>query len=874
MFKYTHPWQALCQTIDQKSKKPRASGIPIKGSAVNEVESEHGTTASKGSVHTSLQDSGSQLGKEPIGITEGRLEWSNNSEQDSAPSKDTRQIPAAFKDQLEEQTNNELVLKESGEKETVFSKDPQTPTETEDSQGKEPPVLMERTEGNVFTKENGSLVNPDSHYPSLENGSHLFSLNSNSITLINSGPSVSVTPTSVIDCGDDVIIHAKKVAVVQYQGMEDQETPVTGGPSDTLTSKVDHEEVWTPSAVRDAKLATIKKEANFDLRAYHAEKKPTSLFSDDEERRYQAVIIKGTLDDEMLEKERREIIKSQAVKKNSTIAEKWGSTERLELEEKPSLGDSTQKQDETWSWMSSVEANSSSFPKESSIIHPEGVNTEQINFAAARQQFLEMEKSRQEAPMSPRLSAQPYKASRHSSTLSEPAQPLYHKDSSQLDTSPVVTVKAVRVDCIPEQKKGNPDEHSTKGLMSNSTFTAEKIATLENGDGEKLGYTRRNLPVYSSIDDLDSGLGEMSNDYGYGYTSDGGASNEMLNVATDNSCVFEFSEQKPVPETPIEKEIRLAMEREESLRKERGIRKSVSSEEMVQIRTKALLSQLPPTSPFSKNKDKNRMVFFVHREIEMDSKREEKLKQEGKVKGLYDKGMPLEVEERKKVFEQQIDDVPVVPQKSWRPKLSSSASHESVDVYTIPEESNTIQVDSTECKVILQESPEYQLQSTSTYKTSSSKPDPATESTGTRISESQGIPDEEPYILRPWKRQTTFQIEREIEEEQRREEELRARRLRQQPAGSLSSTPKLSRLESPNSADNLVLPGQPSGAGASDGDQAKGFPEKIQNQEGRKVKPCEKKEESSVLESTRVTRRKSNMALRWEAGLYTNHQDE
>ncbi|XP_059494512.1 A-kinase anchor protein 2-like isoform X2 [Stegostoma tigrinum] len=850
MFKYTHPWQALCQTIDQRSKKQVNLEIPIEVSVVNEVKSQPSVTVSKDLADGNLTN----FDPQPVGIPERTPVQSKDSEQDRTPSKDTWEISTAgSRDRLEEQSDNELVLKEVGEKESVFLKGPQLFAQSENSLEEDTPDLMEKTGGNVFATSNGSLVNSDYSYQSHENGTHLLPHNQNAPTLINSGSPVSVTPTSGIDGGNDVTIHATKVSVIQHTDVDDHDTPTHGEP---FFSKTQHDEDWTHST----KLATIKREANFDLRTYHVEKKPTRLFSDVEEEKYKAVVIQGTVDDEMLTKERREVIRNQAMKKNATIAEKWASAEQLNMEEKPSLADSMQKQDEMK--IPSTETNASPFSP--STAHSEGINTEQINFTAARQQFLEMEKSQPEVPMSPRPSTQTSRILNQSSTLSASMHSLHYK----VDTSPGVAVQAVRVECLPDEEKEFLEKPFPK---SNGTFIAEK-ATVENGDGGIFGKNQQTLPVCSSIEDLDSGLGEMPNDCSYGYTSDSGASTEIPNTGTNNSCAaLESPELKRVSETPIQREIRLAVEREESLRKERGIKKSGSSEEMVEIRAKPLLSQLPPTSPFSKSKDKNRMVFFVQREIEMDSKREEKLKEEGKVQGLYDRGTPEEVEKRKKVFEQQIDHVPVVPQQSRHPKATSSASQHSVAVHSLPVEDSTIQGDSTEYKVILREYPDYQLNSKSNSKTNSSKMDPASHSTVTSLAENWPTLSEEPYILRPLKSQTTFLIEKEIEEEQRREEELRAQRQRWQPVGNLDST---STPDSLNSTVNLMSPGQPTIAGTSNGDRTKGLTETIPKQERQKGKPWERKDDTSVLESTRVTRRQSTLAQRWEAGIFHNHLEE
>uniref|UniRef100_A0A8C6YM13 Mitotic spindle positioning n=1 Tax=Nothoprocta perdicaria TaxID=30464 RepID=A0A8C6YM13_NOTPE len=123
-------------------------------------------------------------------------------------------------------------------------------------------------------------------------------------------------------------------------------------------------------------------------------------------------------------------------------------------------------------------------------------------------------------------------------------------------------------------------------------------------------------------------------------------------------------------ETPIEREIRLAMEREETLWKERGIPRPSSSSELVEIHTKPLLSVSLSALPGRKGKDKGRPSFYVQREIEQETKREEDLKRQGRLLGSYERGPRQELEQRRRVF--QPDEAPPrgssAPEPAPRPK--------------------------------------------------------------------------------------------------------------------------------------------------------------------------------------------------------------
>uniref|UniRef100_A0A6J0U823 Uncharacterized protein MISP3 isoform X1 n=1 Tax=Pogona vitticeps TaxID=103695 RepID=A0A6J0U823_9SAUR len=107
-----------------------------------------------------------------------------------------------------------------------------------------------------------------------------------------------------------------------------------------------------------------------------------------------------------------------------------------------------------------------------------------------------------------------------------------------------------------------------------------------------------------------------------------------------------------VPETPIEREIRLHQEREELLRRERGLANPRGTQEYVEVRIRPILNQSAGSSTLPKEKERQWAGVQMQREIQRECQREEDLVQLGKVRGAYDRGTPKELQEKKMIFEQ------------------------------------------------------------------------------------------------------------------------------------------------------------------------------------------------------------------------------
>ncbi|XP_010000135.1 PREDICTED: mitotic interactor and substrate of PLK1 [Chaetura pelagica] len=573
-------------------------------------------------------------------------------------------------------------------------------------------------------------------------------------------------------------------------------------------------DVWTPSPDRESKLEVVRSGSLYDLRAYRGERKPSKLYDEDEQDQYR--VPPPHISPEKareLEDERREIIRSQVMRKSSTTAERWSSMDELS-----SIN--------TGTGIFTVSFDKPSSGRAVTPVDPENIDTEQINFSAARQQFLMLEKTNPGSFFSP------------GQQVSSPKPETMTKVSRQEWPSPEMPIKAVRG----YGNAGAPSQSRTDKTVYQVYNVSYKMPVKEEVYGPRRADTGRSYPTgkVSSLtkgfsrEDLDSGLGEMYNEASTGYTSNGSASNEIFNGFVDlrTSSNGPDKETKISNETPIEREIRMAMEREENLWKERGIQRLTSSSEMVEIQTKPLLSMHTSPGPGRKGKDKARASFYVQREIEQETKREEDLKRQGRLPGTYDRGTQQELDERRRVFEQE-ETPPQKPipvrkageQRSWInefvveqptshsphpvedtrggrsiPSYTASITHFQVSQPRFVASEKSQDKPRVSQRIFVSESKRESEDSRggripgSTLSPASSAPLPReyfllpfwnpkfsfVDNMGTQSPLRRDDGREEQYKLRTWKPQTSAMIEEEIRSDLQREEELQEQRRRRQ----------------------------------------------------------------------------------------------
>uniref|UniRef100_A0A8C9A3E0 PALM2 and AKAP2 fusion n=1 Tax=Prolemur simus TaxID=1328070 RepID=A0A8C9A3E0_PROSS len=698
-------------------------------------------------------------------------------------------------------------------------------------------------------------------------------------------------------------------------------------------------------------LTTLKKEAKFELRAFHEDKKPSKLFEEDEYEKEQYCVRKVRPSEEMLEleKERRELIRSQAVKKNPGIAAKWWNPpqektleeqldeEHLESHKKYKERKERRAQQEQLLLQQQLQqqqqrpppqpcpAPASSYERPSAIDRAkEDIVTEQIDFSAARKQFQQMETSRQtvaKGQSTPRLfSIKPFYRplgsinSDKPLTVSRPASVGAPPEDSN--------ASAAKASCAPESqsggggqgntapqgKEGPFSEPSKRGPLSklwaeDGEFTSARavLTVVKDDDHGILDQFSKSVNVSLTQEELDSGLDELSvrsqdttvletlsNDFSMDNISDSGASNETANALQENSLADFSLPQTPQTDNPSEG-------------RGEGVSKSFSDHGFYSP-SSTLGDSLSVDDPLEyqagllvQNAIQQAIAEQVDKAVSKTNK--DGGGQQGPEATLEEAEIGASSSEK--------------PQSMFEPPQVSSPVQEKRDVIPkiLPAEDRVLRERGPSQPLpAVQPSGPINMEETRPEGGYFSKYSEAAElrSTASLLATQESDVMVGPFKLRSRKQRTLSMIEEEIRAAQEREEELKRQRqvLQSTPSPRTKNAPSLpSRTPSYKTAPGKIEKVKPPPSPTTEGpslqpdlapEEAAGTqrPKNLmqtlmEDYETHKSKRRERMDDSSytskllsckvtseVLEATRVNRRKSALALRWEAGIYANQEEE
>ncbi|XP_026569176.1 A-kinase anchor protein 2-like isoform X2 [Pseudonaja textilis] len=381
-------------------------------------------------------------------------------------------------------------------------------------------------------------------------------------------------------------------------------------PCDTLKVPVSPCSSTSSRSSKDGELtlATIKKEAKFELRAFQEDKKPSKLFEEENPgENYRVRKVRPSDEIIELEKERRELIRSQAVKKNPEIAAKWWNPpqektleeqlaeEHLESHKKYKERKQRQQQQQQQPPSMPVKHASYSYAPSDSADKNQKLDivTEQIDFSAARKQFQLMENSDQQNNSAalkrsgtPKMfTIQPFykpigppQMDRRTVSVTKPVAVYEQAANNEVSTKNTEKLSFTSDDSINQNTSGGstgltPYGDSTKCVQAikiwsdDDEFTSAKavLTVVKDDEQSVLDQFSKSISVSSPPEELDSGLDELSvrsqdttvletlsNDFSMDNISDSGASNETMNPLQENSLTDFSLPQTPQANTPSE----------------------------------------------------------------------------------------------------------------------------------------------------------------------------------------------------------------------------------------------------------------------------------------------------------------------------------
>lgn len=437
-----------------------------------------------------------------------------------------------------------------------------------------------------------------------------------------SGASVNVSNDSVSSKSEENVADKQAPLVVEPreasitgENLKSNGHSLGGLKEDTRESlKVPGSPTSSNSSRRSSKdgettLTTLKKEAKFELRAFHEDKKPSKLFEDEEEKeKYRVRKVRPSEEMMELEKERRELIKSQAVKKNPSIAAKWWNPpqektledqlDEEHLESHKKYKERKERQQQQGATPTSPKQSSCSFVTPEPVnVKKEDIVTEQIDFSAARKQFQLMEHSGPSQGQAPprrsgtpkMFSIKPFYKSLNSPNVDRPLSSVTRPVSvcgqtGQLEGSSGTVVKAQKVSCtseddtsvqttpadpvreLPYSDSPRAGQASKLWAEDGEFLSAKAVFTVVKDDGQgMLDQFPKSGSASSPPEELDSGLDDLSvrsqdttvletlsNDFSMDNISDSGASNETMSALQESSLADFSLPQTPQADTPAE----------------------------------------------------------------------------------------------------------------------------------------------------------------------------------------------------------------------------------------------------------------------------------------------------------------------------------
>ncbi|XP_075136525.1 A-kinase anchor protein 2-like isoform X3 [Leptodactylus fuscus] len=896
MFRYTAPWQVLCLTMDQGVRRPQISEDEIK-------------------LKKDKKDQNSANNSKPIDIILTNTETMELEIQATEP----KGIVLATPDVID---NQNLLLStptnQNGLKDRHESLDSDVAKEIRYLDEVLEANCCETAADNSF---NGSLCPAESTA-------------STTITVDGSGPCVSVTNDSSTPEMDIIAVDRKPLPVVELSESVETMEPIKVNGFSKGELKDDHTDVFTypasPNSSNSSRRSSkdgdnlpkvIKKEAKFELRAFHEEKKPSKLFEDlNEKEHYRVKKVRPSEEVIELEKERLELIKSQAVKKNPSITTKWWNPpqektieEQLDSEHLEShLKYMQRKQKQQQGTSPPVfKSNPPAFvPTELPPVNKEDIVTEQIDFSAARKQFLNIENTSQsnikgppKRSVAPNLfSVKPfYKVSetnKPQSSIVVTSPSSSHVEMVRPDE--ISLVKVEKLECTSEDQPSA--DHSRKTSSEDPDFDSATatFSVVKDDDIDICHLSERfskSVTVSFLPEELDSGLDDLSvksqdttvmetlsNDFSMDNISDSGASNETINTLHDHS-LGEFSQpQTPFKDIPSDYSVE-------------GVSKSFSDQGFYSP------SSMLNDSVLSDDQLEYQANIFVHNVIQQALAEKAGLAESGNQELLTEK-----TDETKEKTEEQkviVSDTtrPLSPERKddtlFEPPQVSSPVQETRGVTVtpkIPEQLETHQAKALEPLPISSVMDEDHIEE-NRHESYFSKYSQAAElrSTASILATQEPEITVGPFKLRSKKQKTLSMIEEEIRAAQEREQELKKQRQRQSlhgpPSPSSRNAPvvstrtasyktapgKIEKVKSPSSprAESIPVQSDPQLEDPTGSQRPKNLMQTLmEDYESHKSKRRDRMDDSSVLEAVRVNRRKSALALRWEAGIYANREED